>query len=257
MDISLRAWHPEAREVESGYHGSVFVEHATVVDMILLWTWYCCGHAWTLQCNEGLCLAKVLHVPVNWKSYSELQSEVQKDFDKQILNICSCGRHIVHRTFKDGALRTWCIEKLLSSLQWLQGHSSQKGRLHQGGEVCPFSSKFQQVQMAGVFTCDWESSEDLAKGNILCHGYGSWKNVKPKDEVLWRDQGMQHKDPCTSKAVLLHFCQTAQSVPHPPLVYQTDRPTLAFLYGDMKRRLLGLMEGFMMPGTLKDSTSLT
>ena len=85
-----------------------------------------------------MCLARVLQVSVdgpnvNWKFYSDLQSEVLKDFDKQMLNICSCGRHIVHSTFKDEALRTWCIEKLLSSLQQLQGHSSQKGRLHQDG----------------------------------------------------------------------------------------------------------------------------
>ena len=55
---------------------------------------------------------------VKWKFLSDLQSEVEKDFDRWILNICSCGLHIVHGTFKDGsAASTRCIEKLLSSLQ--------------------------------------------------------------------------------------------------------------------------------------------
>jgi len=34
MDVLIRAWHPEAREVKSGYYGSVFVGYATVVDLL-------------------------------------------------------------------------------------------------------------------------------------------------------------------------------------------------------------------------------
>ncbi|KAL2087970.1 hypothetical protein ACEWY4_016798 [Coilia grayii] len=57
---------------------------------------------------------------VNWKAFSLLQKEIQKQVDKLLLNIGSCGLHILHNAFREGCKTTgWDIEHTLSSLYWL------------------------------------------------------------------------------------------------------------------------------------------
>ena len=57
---------------------------------------------------------------VNWKFYSMLTDEVKKEHNSHMLNIGSCGLHILHRAFKDGAVASgWQLDRLFSNLDWL------------------------------------------------------------------------------------------------------------------------------------------
>lgn len=57
---------------------------------------------------------------VNWKAFALLQKEMQKQVDKSLLNIGSCGLHIMHNAFREGCKATgWDIEHTLSCLYWL------------------------------------------------------------------------------------------------------------------------------------------
>ena len=57
---------------------------------------------------------------VNWKFYSMLTDEVKKEHNSHILNIGSCGLHILHGAFKDGAVASGLqLDRLFSNLHWL------------------------------------------------------------------------------------------------------------------------------------------
>ena len=66
----------------------------------------------TCTCNNG--------PSVIWKFYSMLTDEVKKEHNSHMLNIGSCGLHILHRAFKDGAVASgWQLDRLFSNLHWL------------------------------------------------------------------------------------------------------------------------------------------
>ena len=57
---------------------------------------------------------------VNWKFYSMLTDEAKREHNSHMLNIGSCGLHILHGAFKDGAVASgWQLDRLFSSLHWL------------------------------------------------------------------------------------------------------------------------------------------
>ena len=57
---------------------------------------------------------------VNWKFFTDMKKKLSDDFDTILINIGSCGLHIVHNSFKTGATATeWKVEALLSSLYYL------------------------------------------------------------------------------------------------------------------------------------------
>ena len=53
---------------------------------------------------------------VNWKVSEDLQSEIQLEHGKSLLNVGSCGLHVVHGAFRSAMSETgWDIETLLTS----------------------------------------------------------------------------------------------------------------------------------------------
>ena len=57
---------------------------------------------------------------VNLKAHTEFQADLRRDFNISLLNIGSCGLHIVNGAYKDGAKASgWEVDKFLSSLHWL------------------------------------------------------------------------------------------------------------------------------------------
>ncbi|KAL5510112.1 hypothetical protein EMCRGX_G005601 [Ephydatia muelleri] len=53
---------------------------------------------------------------VNWKVFEDLQSEIQLENGKNLLNVGSCGLHVIHGAFRSAMSETgWDIETLLTS----------------------------------------------------------------------------------------------------------------------------------------------
>ena len=69
--------------------------------------------------NWGIDLSKIIQVSmdgpsVNWKFYDELVKQRQEMELHQLINIGSCGLHIIHSAFKTGVEKTdWCIKNTL------------------------------------------------------------------------------------------------------------------------------------------------
>lgn len=57
---------------------------------------------------------------VNWKLFDLLDKEIEKETNKLLCNIGSCGLHIVHNSFKCGHnAASWDVDNFLSSLHYL------------------------------------------------------------------------------------------------------------------------------------------
>ena len=87
--------------VTSRYLCSVFMGHGRASDIL--------EHF--LQSTQDVGLQNLLQVlmdgpGVNWAFYEKLQQKVKNECSCQILNIRSCGLHIVHGAFKHGCNAT-------------------------------------------------------------------------------------------------------------------------------------------------------
>ena len=51
---------------------------------------------------------------VNWKFFTDVRKTLAGDYETILINIGSCGLHIVHNSFKTGATAAeWKVEALL------------------------------------------------------------------------------------------------------------------------------------------------
>ena len=109
LDIYLRFWN--GNEVQSRYFTSIFMGHARAVAI----------EEDLKKGIESLQKANLLQLSmdgpnVNWKVFEDLQSEIQLENGKNLLNVGSCGLHVIHGAFRSAMSETgWDIETLLTS----------------------------------------------------------------------------------------------------------------------------------------------
>ena len=106
MDIGIRFWNQEAKQVEVRYWDSQFLGHASSGDLLE-------------NLNKslvGLDLSKIIHISlddpsVNWCFSDEVVKNREEMELGQLINIGSCGLHIIHGSFKTGVENTdWSIK---------------------------------------------------------------------------------------------------------------------------------------------------
>jgi len=113
MDVLVHIWLDN--RVASRYLCSVFMGHGRA-DNIL-------EHF--MSCTDGIGLQNILQVSmdgpnVNWSFYEKMQQKVKSECGCQMLNIGSCGLHIVHGAFKHGCNATkWDIQSVLRAVYTL------------------------------------------------------------------------------------------------------------------------------------------
>jgi hypothetical protein len=94
-DFHVRIW--EGPEVRTRYYNSEVMGHATAEDMVNVFE----------TTTSNLDLSDMLQISmdgpnVNWKFYELAHSKLQKEKNKSMLNIGSCGLHVLHGAFKHG-----------------------------------------------------------------------------------------------------------------------------------------------------------
>ena len=113
MNFHVCIW--EGQEVRTHYYNSVFMEHATAENM---------DHAFQ-SVTSDLKLTHLLQLSmdgpnVNWNFFNIIQSRLQKENTKSILNTGSCGIHILHGAFKHGVEASgWNVDEFLKNIHWL------------------------------------------------------------------------------------------------------------------------------------------
>ncbi|KAG1714223.1 hypothetical protein GQR58_001688 [Nymphon striatum] len=116
MDVHVR-YIDEANEVKTRYFGSTFLGHGTANDLM--------DHFTKSVLESGLPVKNMIQVSmdgpnVNWKFYGNLKKKLNDEYGTSLINIGSCGLHIVHNSFKRGMDATgWKVASFLSSLYYL------------------------------------------------------------------------------------------------------------------------------------------
>jgi hypothetical protein len=114
LDVYVRLWQHDT--VISRFYGSSFLGHATALDMLT-----------AFKEDFDLNLMNIYQLSmdgphVNWRLYELLQEDIKSETNRDcsLLNLGSCGLHIMHNAFKSGFDATkWEIEKLLQSMYTL------------------------------------------------------------------------------------------------------------------------------------------
>ena len=113
MDIHIRNWDQD--NVITRFYTSEFMGHATAQDMLDVF------HTAIEGLNRKFILQLSMDGPsVNWKFHKMVNSELEKDVNRNLINLGSCGLHIVHGAFKKGVdALGWNADSFISSAYWL------------------------------------------------------------------------------------------------------------------------------------------
>ena len=112
MDIHVRFYDDAKNEVVTRYLTSAFLGHATAALMV---------DAFMDKCHK-LNFAKMIQLSmdgpnVNWAFYKKMMAEIHGTDEKRLVDIGSCGLHVVHNSFKAGFEATsWDMKSFLCAL---------------------------------------------------------------------------------------------------------------------------------------------
>lgn len=109
LDVHIRYWSDECCKVESRYYSSLFIGHGTANDILLHYA----------EATKALDATKTWQVGMDGPnvnvSFHNKLVEQRKEMDlPNLLDLGTCGLHIVHRAFQTGANTTgWKLDRYL------------------------------------------------------------------------------------------------------------------------------------------------
>ena len=246
MDVHVRFWNPEGK-VTTRYFTSQFLGHGTANDMV--------DHFTEAVIESDLNMNNLIQIGmdgpnVNWKFYDLMSQKLKTDFNNTIINVGSCGLHVMNNSFQSGAKGSgWNISSLLSSLYYLFKDSPARREDYMNicqGKKMPL--KFCQHR--------WLENEPVAKRAIEI-----WSDL-----ILYVKKVEEKKFPkptCKSYTVLeefskdklviakLEFFKVVASFLKPYLTfYQSDKPVLPLMTSDLCTLLRSLLRRFIKPEVL-------
>lgn len=112
LDVILRFWDANDNMVKTRYFDSQFLRRPNAENLINKL------NSSTEEISKNHLIQISMDGPsVNWKLWELLASEREEKDLPQLINIGSCGLHIFHGAFQQGAKKTlWNIEKVLKSI---------------------------------------------------------------------------------------------------------------------------------------------
>lgn len=252
MDIHLRFWDNDV--VATRYWTSEFMGHATAEDMVEVF------HKSTQELNyTGLLQLSMDGPNVNFKFQDLIQTKLEQDFNTLLLNVGSCGLHILHGAFKKGAdASDWMIDQFISSAYWLLKDSPARREDYAKavGATSPLMPlkfcKTRWVENVPVTERIVKILPDLKKyvdvveaGKLPNPGTKSYTTVK---------EGC--RDPLMPAKLAFHLSFAKEVAPFLNL-YQTDRPMIPFLGGDLCSVITSVMDRFIKPDVMVNATTVS
>ena len=118
MDIVVRFWNESCNQVQSRYLTSTFLGHLCSDDLL--------KHFKEGLSEKGLSISRLMQLSmdgpnVNWKFLNMLKTDIShNNTDHELLEIGSCGLHVVHGCFQTGHKASgWKIMSFLRSIYTL------------------------------------------------------------------------------------------------------------------------------------------
>ena len=255
MDMYVRFWDREKNRVVTQYFTSEFLGHTRADDILTHF----------LSALSKFNLASILQISMdgpatNWKFYEELvkKREEQDAGMPCLLNIGSCGLHVVHGAFKTGAQSTgWNVDTLLRALYYLFADSPARREEYtsaSGSKQFPlkFSSTrwLEDIQVAERALLIWPNVNKYV--TVTTSGP---KSKVPKIQSFTTIREGVH-DPLTPAK--LQFFITVAKVLNPFLEkFQTNNPMMPFMRYEMENILKNLMTRFVKSTVLDEETSVS
>ena len=247
MDIVITFWNKLDNEINTRYFTSVFLGHTRANDLL---------EAFQKALSDfdmyNLIQVSMDGPSVNWKFYDDLISNRTETEMPGLLNIGSCGLHVLHGAFKSGANKSeWNIKNILKGLYELF-HDSPARRADYL-KICG-SDKYPKMFCQTRWIEDAEVAERAIEiWDNICAMHKFWENL-PKSKRPASKSYLNVHDAITDKMILpkLHFFATVANLMKPFLtLYQTENPMVPFLYDDIHSLIREIMSWFIKPCILQ------
>ena len=238
LDIHVRYFDKDIKQVNTRYFTSKYLGHATA-DVLL---------EKILEC--GLLLKDVMQLGmdgpnVNWKLHDNLSSELKNQYGTTLLQLGSCGLHVVHNSIKQGMCATdWEVQSFLSSLYYLLKDAP--ARLEDFIDATSSSSR-----PLKFVSHRWLENVPVAHraisiyDNILKYVSAVENKKVPKPKC----RSYEVVAACTKDVTFLaklHFFKSVAIQLQPFLtLFQTDRPMVPFLSSALFKLMRTLMKRFL------------
>ena len=249
MDAYVRQWDDNRQMVSTRYLGSVFMGHGRAADLVQHFH-HICG-----PLNESNILQISMDGPnVNWKFYDTVKQELESPDGPKLLDLGSCGLHTIHGAFKNGIIEAeWKLNEFLKCLYKLFKDSPARRDDYtrfSGSTTLPL--KF--------CVCRWVENAHVASRAIdVLHSVelyikGSIKEKCAPKHTTFLTVKHGCEDPLL-KSKLLFFVSVAKQFETFLVRYQTDKPMIPHLSGDLLKLIKALMARFIKASVLKSSST--
>ncbi|XP_030585845.1 uncharacterized protein LOC115780670 [Archocentrus centrarchus] len=248
LDMHMRFW--SDNQVNSRYLTSFFMGHHTAEHMYEKIEKVCSDIGF-----QNLIQLSMDGPNVNWKTFSLAQQNIEQQTGKKMLNIGSCGLHILHNAFRAGCASTdWDLGNALSSLKWLFK------------DVPARREDYTKVTGSTSFPLDfcnhrWLENIEVAERALQIlpslQMYISAAKTKTVTEPItksFKTAQMILQDELFP-AKLNFFLMVAREITPFLKLYQTDKPMLPFMCSDLTNTMRSLMEKFIKPSVMKNATT--
>lgn len=250
MDILIRQWNHD--HVQSRYFTSKFIGHATADNVVEHFS------SATEDLNyNGLLQISMDGPSVNWSFYEKFGRKLKENNDSELINIGSCGLHVLHGAFQTGFRETgWNVDGLLSSMYYLF-------------KDCP-ARREDYVNVTGStdFPLKFCKHRWLENGPVSSRAAIIWNNFKIFVEAVnkkkvSRPNNMSFsvvRDAINDPLILakLSFFNSVSREVEPFLQqYQTDKVMVPFLVSDLEKVMRNLMSRFINSDPLESAVSIT
>ena len=126
MDVHFRFWDNDANEVSTRFYDSHFLKRANAKNLF-----ECLQSSLNDVTSKNLLQLSMNGPNNNWKVLELLDDERKQNDYPTILNIGSCGLHVIHGVFKTGVEATdWGLNKILRTMWKLFDNSPARRDTH-------------------------------------------------------------------------------------------------------------------------------
>lgn len=247
MDVHLRFWN--GPQVETRYATSVFLGHADAATVLsaLKESVYSLGIK-----LENLMQLGMDGPNVNWKVFEDLAAEIRLEKETDLLNVGSCGLHVLHGAYKNAMESTeWGIEEILKAAYYLFNNTSARRDDFQGlTGSSQFALKFAPHRWVENVPVLERMLEILPQ---LCQYLKAVKDKKLPNPGTHSFGVLMSECLNPLLIVKLKFALNFAKIVHPFLLkYQTDKPALPFVAADLLGIIKELLAKFIKSDCLKN-----
>jgi len=259
MDICVRFLHPNSGEVCWRYLNSSFLQRTRAVDLLD-------GLKTALRATNDIGILRKLEKlsidgpNVHWKLLRDFNVEIEALTGTKLIDVGSCGLHVVHLSFKAGMLSTkWNISGVLRAMHQLFRDSPARRALFVSSKKSKTPVLF-PMPFCGVRLLENAKPAERALlilpdlRDFVAHAKDSNTAVSSSFETV--SEALKDKFLGTK---LAYFSSTAGLLEPFLREFQTDAPTAPFLHGELSAIMLTLLRKVVKPEVmnyLNDATKV-